>query len=63
MQVAHLVQKQGAAVGQFEFAPPGSGRPGEGALSWPNNSLSISSVGMAAQFTFTKGPCENGLPS
>ena len=30
-------------------------------FSWPNSSLSISSVGMAAQLTFTNGPDANGL--
>ena len=30
-------------------------------FSWPNSSLSISSVGIAAQFTFTNGPAANGL--
>ena len=30
-------------------------------FSWPNSSLSISSVGMAAQLTLTNGPDANGL--
>ena len=30
-------------------------------FSWPNSSVSISSVGIAAQFTFTNGPAANGL--
>jgi hypothetical protein len=30
-------------------------------FSWPNSSLSISSPGIAAQFTFTKGPAAKGL--
>jgi hypothetical protein len=28
--------------------------------SWPKSSLSMSSLGMAAQFTFTKGPLARG---
>ena len=32
-------------------------------FSWPNNSLSISSAGMAAQFTSTNWPLERGLCS
>ena len=32
-------------------------------FSCPNSSVSISSVGMAAQFTFTNGPAANGLDS
>ncbi len=30
-------------------------------FSWPKSSLSMSSVGMAAQLTLTNGPAENGL--
>ena len=35
--------------------------PVKAPFSWPNSSLSISSVGIAAQLTFTNGPAANGL--
>ena len=35
--------------------------PENAPFSWPKSSLSMSSVGIAAQFTFTNGPAANGL--
>ena len=58
-QLAHLVEKQRAAVRQLETAFLRAGT-GEGAASWPNNSLSIRLSGSAPQFTLMKGLAERG---
>src|SRR5260370_560035 len=40
---------------------PAAVGPENAPFSWPNSSPSSSSVGIAAQFTFTNGPPANGL--
>jgi hypothetical protein len=55
-QLGDLVEEQRAAVARLEQAFLVGVRAGEAALAWPNSSLSISSAGIAPQFTGTKGP-------
>ena len=50
-----------AVIGHLELAAAQAVAPVNEPFSWPKSSVSISSVGMAAQFTFTKGPPEKGL--
>ena len=51
--VADLVEKQRALVGEFQPSDLLADGAGERSFSWPNNSLSNSPVGIAAQFSFT----------
>ncbi len=53
--VADLVHEERTARGLFELALALFDGRGEGARSWPKSSLSISSEGIAAQLTSTKG--------
>ena len=63
MQIGDFVEKDGAAVGKLELAAPERRRTGERPFSWPNSSLSISSVGIAAQLTFhERARCKRALP-
>src|SRR4029450_2406972 len=53
--VRDLVEKDRAAVGERELAHFLLPRPVTAPFSWPNSSDSISSSGIAAQFTSTNG--------
>jgi len=55
--VADLVEEQRAALGLFEPADAAVRGAGKGAALVTNNSLSTSSLGIAAMFTATNVPC------
>ena len=55
-QVGDFVEKQRAAVGRGNEAQLSVTAPVKLPRLWPNNSLSMSSEGIAPQFTGTKGP-------
>jgi hypothetical protein len=61
LHLADLVEQQGAAVRLDEQAGALLRRPGERPARMPNSSLSISSGGMAAQLSGTKGASRRGL--
>ena len=60
-EVADFVQEEGAAVGQLELAGRSAKAPVNDPFMCPKSSLSISSLGMAAQLTSMNGPCRRGL--
>jgi len=51
---ADFIKKYGAAIRQLEPANTLRDRAVNAPFSWPNNSLSSSPVGIAAQFSLTK---------
>ena len=55
IHVADLVQQNGSALGEFKLARLVDGGPVKAPFSYPNNSLSISSEGRAAQFNLRNG--------
>ena len=57
---ADFVQKQRAAVGEFEAAGALATAPVNEPFSWPNSSDSITLSGSAAQLTLTKAPFTRG---
>ena len=60
-ELADLVEEQRAAVGLLEPAlAPASTAPVNAPCSWPKSSESISSGGIAPQFTRRNGPSRNG---
>ena len=61
VQIADLVQKQRAPSASSNLPRRADVAPVNAPFSCPNSSLSISSVGIAAQFTFTNGPAAKGL--
>ena len=62
VQVAHLVEEDGAARRPARTCRAGlRSAPVNAPFSWPNSSLSSRSTGMAAQLTLTNGPDANGL--
>ena len=60
VQLADLVQEDGAAVGELEAAGLRWWAPVKAPRSWPNSSLSSSSRGIAAQLTLTNAPAGGG---
>lgn len=58
-KLADFIEEEGAAVGAFEPAAPRTRCAGE-VLLWPKSSESMSSWGMAPQFTRIKGPLDRG---
>ena len=61
--VADLIQKQCTPIGLFKLTDALLDGRSKGTFSWPNNSLSISSLGMAAQLTSISGPVARLLRS
>ena len=61
LKVADLVDEECSAVGLLEAPNAAVSRAGERTRTWPNNSLSTSVAGTAAQFTATNGPVLRGL--
>ena len=59
--VADLIQKQAATIGLFEASGALGGAPVNAPFSWPNNSDSINSLGIAATFRGTKALPLRGL--
>jgi hypothetical protein len=60
-QFGHLVQEQGAALGGLNRPFLVAAAPVKAPFTWPKNSLSMSSVGMAPQLTGTKGARRGAL--